>query len=116
MAENLLPSVSSVSSELANSMSQAESGATVSAKVDTVVRETRVSPVEKKDAAQETSSFSNNAVGKGLSNIYLRFRIDPETNDVTLFVLDRAAKEVVRTIPADELAKLGPGELFELFA
>jgi len=41
--------------------------------------------------------------------------IDAETKDVTILILDRASRKVVRTIPPEEMAELDPGELLQLF-
>ena len=49
-------------------------------------------------------------------DISLRFRVDPNTNDVTIFILNRSSRQVVRTIPPEEMASLSPGEILQLFA
>jgi uncharacterized FlaG/YvyC family protein len=48
--------------------------------------------------------------------IDVRFRIDQKTQDLTVFLLNRATREVIRTIPPGEQAKLTPGDLVNLFA
>lgn len=53
--------------------------------------------------------------GNRAKDVSLKFRIDAKTNDVTILVLDRANQKVVRTIPPEELNKLDPGELLEMF-
>lgn len=50
------------------------------------------------------------------SQISLVFKVDQQTRELTVFILDRTSRQVVRTIPADEIAKLNPGDLIELFA
>lgn len=50
------------------------------------------------------------------SDVYLRFQVDEQTRDVTVFVVDRSSRSVLRTIPPDELNKLRAGDLLELFA
>ena len=62
-----------------------------------------------KEAAKET--VSSNPL-----DVYLRFRIDQKTQDVTVFLLNQQTREVIRTIPPSELAKLKPGDLVNLFA
>jgi uncharacterized FlaG/YvyC family protein len=57
--------------------------------------------------------------GKGtrpFGDVTLRFEIDSQTHDVTILILDKASKKVVRTIPPEEMARLDPGELLQLFA
>lgn len=49
-------------------------------------------------------------------NIGLKFRIDDETNEVTVYVIDRTSKQVLRTIPPEEIRNLKAGDLVELFA
>lgn len=50
----------------------------------------------------------------GIRNLTLRFRIDPETHDVTVLIVDPSTRRVVRSVPPEELAKLIEGELVEL--
>jgi uncharacterized FlaG/YvyC family protein len=50
------------------------------------------------------------------AEVSLHFRVDNETRDVTVFVVDRQSKRVLRSIPANELAKLQVGELLKLTA
>jgi uncharacterized FlaG/YvyC family protein len=40
--------------------------------------------------------------------------VDAKTKDVTVFVVDRSSKKVLRSIPASELAKLSSGDLVSL--
>ena len=49
-------------------------------------------------------------------NVQLKFKVDAETNDVTILILDRQSHRVIRTIPAEEISKLKEGDLVELFA
>jgi uncharacterized FlaG/YvyC family protein len=49
-------------------------------------------------------------------NISIHFRIDDQTQAVTVFVVDRATKQVLRSIPASELHKLKAGDLLQLTA
>ena len=55
-------------------------------------------------------------VTKSLSNFILRFRVDENTHDVTVLILDSVSKKVVRSIPPEEMGKMDPGELLQLFA
>jgi hypothetical protein len=55
------------------------------------------------------------AAPKGLSDVLLRFKVDPSTKQVTVLVVDKSSRKVVRTIPPDELKTLNEGELFTLF-
>ena len=55
------------------------------------------------------------AVG-GAPDVSIHFRVDDETNELTVFVVDRKTKRVVRSIPASELHKLQAGDLLKLTA
>jgi len=50
------------------------------------------------------------------SNVFLKFRVDEKTNDLTVFVIDRASRQVLRTIPSDELTHMHSGDLLKLLA
>ena len=50
------------------------------------------------------------------SNVSIHFRVDEKTNDLTVFVVDRKSKKVIRSIPANELSKLSAGELLKISA
>jgi uncharacterized FlaG/YvyC family protein len=54
-------------------------------------------------------------VGNG-SDITIHFRVDEETKDLTVFIVDRESKRVLRSIPSDELNKLSAGDLLKLTA
>ena len=51
-----------------------------------------------------------------VSNVSIHFRLDDKTNELTVFVVDRKTKRVLRSIPANELHKLQAGELLKLTA
>ncbi len=60
---------------------------------------------------------TNAAVNKApLGDVYLRFEVNDETRDVTIYVVDRASKNVVRTIPPEQANKLRAGDLLHLLA
>ena len=48
------------------------------------------------------------------TNVHLQFKIDPETNDITVIVMDRESEQVIRTIPPEELSDLVEGDLLEV--
>jgi hypothetical protein len=51
-----------------------------------------------------------------LRNVRLKFKVDPQTNDITVLMIDVASRRVIRAIPPEELQKLDEGELVELLA
>lgn len=54
--------------------------------------------------------------GENFSNVSIHFRLDDKTNELTVFVVDRKTKRVLRSIPASELHKLQAGDLLKLTA
>jgi hypothetical protein len=50
------------------------------------------------------------------SNVTIHFRVDDETKELTVFVVDQRSKRVLRSIPAGELNKLQAGDLLKLTA
>lgn len=48
--------------------------------------------------------------------VFLKFQVNKETNEVTVYVVDRTSRRVLRTIPPEEMSKLQAGDLLELLA
>lgn len=59
---------------------------------------------------------ADHPLAAGSQNVRLHFKVDPETHDITVLLVDTASKKVVRTIPPEELQKLNEGDLVELLA
>jgi len=117
-AEQGLPARSS-----AAAAPQAESGAAAklaAAVFKQAVTAAKQAPAQEKAALPEKAARPVEATPAALvgnaSNIALQFRVDEKTKDVTVFVVDKASKKVLRSIPASELAKLGAGELLKMTA
>ena len=91
-----------------NQVASATVAASQPAEVKAIAPETKSAATMAKEAAKA-------AVSSPL-DINLRFRIDQKTQDVTVFLLNQHTREVIRTIPPSELAKLKPGDLVNLFA
>lgn len=57
------------------------------------------------------------AGGKSAANsmreVTLRYKVDPDTQAVSLLIIDRQSRKVIRAIPAEELARLGVNQIFE---
>lgn len=49
-------------------------------------------------------------------DVRLKFIVDSKTNDVTVLVLDKTSRQIIRTIPTDELKNLTRGDLVTIFA
>lgn len=72
---------------------------------------------EADDPAQELKTgLAEDKPARTAPDFSLKFQIDQETHEVTILLLDRASRQVVRTIPPKEMAQLKPGDLLELFA
>jgi hypothetical protein len=56
------------------------------------------------------------AASAAAPQLHTRFKVDPDTQELTVFMVDPATRRVVRTIPAEELKNLAQGELLELLA
>jgi uncharacterized FlaG/YvyC family protein len=59
---------------------------------------------------------THSAQGESPSNVSIHFRLNEETNELTVFLVDRQTKRVLRSIPASELQKLQAGDLLKLTA
>ncbi len=64
------------------------------------------------EIAREVSKI---APDLGASTV-LKFQVDPETNKVTVMVVDRATKKVVSTIPPEAIKDIPIGDLFQYSA
>jgi uncharacterized FlaG/YvyC family protein len=51
-----------------------------------------------------------------MNSVFLRFKVDEGTSNITVYVIDRESKRVLRSIPPEEMNKLQAGDLLELFA
>jgi uncharacterized FlaG/YvyC family protein len=69
------------------------------------------SPQEEKKISSERKS---QPVQNSLADLRLKFRVDPDSNDVTVLIMDKATDKVIRTIPPEELKNLREGGLIEL--
>jgi len=69
---------------------------------------------EKPQTDAKASEASSAPVLNG--DVRLKFVVDSKTNDVTVLVLDKASRQIIRTIPTDELQNLTRGDLVTVFA
>lgn len=67
------------------------------------------------ERAQMTERKSE-AASEAARNLALRFRVDPDTHNVTVLLVDQATKRVVRSVPPEDLQKLNNGDLVQLLA
>jgi len=59
---------------------------------------------------------AENTQANSLANVSIRFQTDEKTNNVTIFLVDRKSRKVLRSIPASELRKMQLGDLLKLTA
>ncbi len=87
------------------------------------IAHTNTSSIPEKDSKVAQAKDTNENLkkltekyAKPLGDMSLKFKINEETHDVTVIIIDNSSKEVVRTIPPEEMAKINAGELLQLFA
>jgi len=76
----------------------------------------QVKPAAAEQEKHQKPRESELTPGNELSNVSIYFRIDDKTHDLTVFLVDRKSKQVLRSIPASELHKLQAGDLLKLTA
>ncbi len=115
MSDNMISTASSVDLSLAASQAEVASyvKASSSEKASNVENK---EPVRSTEAKGNTETSAEGNVVNPLSDFTLEFQVDESSKDVTVYILDRASHEVVRTIPPEELNNLNPGDLLQLFA
>jgi len=110
MSESLVPQV--------NGIHPTESGS-LALQVEALLRATATPkfghPVSEQPVAKSSEPLPAQGSG-GAASISLQFRADEQTGKMTIFVVDRASKRVLRSIPASELHKLQAGDLLKLTA
>ena len=68
------------------------------------------------DAQKPKPAVEKKTAPSSSPDVTLRYRMDEETKEMVLYLVDRKSKEVLRTIPADAQRKMSPGELVSLTA
>ena len=56
------------------------------------------------------------SVEKALSSTSLRFKVNAETNDITIWIVDQATEKVIMTIPPEAIKDIPAGELLHYSA
>lgn len=109
MAENSVTPISSIDSDV--NVNRAMQVAQHQAEVEAAKQAEEVQEV--KPASEQKPAP---APVKAVSDIQLKFQVNEETKQVTVYVVDRSTKTVIRSIPPDELNNLQAGDLVELLA
>lgn len=103
MSDNSITPISSVSLT-------AVSGTLPKAQVKTRVEDSSNQERSSKQIENELEQFGAS------SKISVHFRVNDETNELTVFVVDRNSHRVLRSIPISEFYKMPAGELLKLAA
>ena len=80
------------------------------------VIKTAAEEVSDQDKSPKHQTENEPAPIRGSSHISVHFRVNDDTNELTVFVVDRENKKVLRTIPASEFSKLNAGDILQLTA
>jgi uncharacterized FlaG/YvyC family protein len=51
---------------------------------------------------------------KAMTDVQLRYKVNPDTKELTVLVIDKSNHKVIRTIPSSELKNFKEGDLLEL--
>ncbi|GEM_PF-3236876 len=70
---------------------------------------------EAKEQSEEGRKQEQKAF-KQLNAVEMQFEIDRETNEITLKIMDKETKEIIRTIPERAWSDLSVAELFKITA
>lgn len=114
MSENLIPQVHPVELDAPGKGSRSQAAALPSAPA--IARQQTPAAIQADSSLKERVELASRRRSfNPLSDVMLKFKVDAKTNDVTILIVDRASRKVVRSIPSDEMARMDPGELLELF-
>ena len=75
------------------------------------VVKTEVEEVSDPNTSPEQQMENRPAPISGASNVSVHFRVNDDTHELTVFVVDRGNKKILRTIPASEFSKLNAGDI-----
>ena len=65
---------------------------------------------------RETEQYVQEHRGYPISDVQLKFELNQETDQLTVFVVDKNSRSVIRTIPPEEISKMNVGDLLEIAA
>jgi uncharacterized FlaG/YvyC family protein len=99
--------VETANQENARTAAAAETKATDTAKA------AELQAAKAQDVAQQAKSRTDLPL-KEMTDVSLKYRVDAETKELTVLVIDKSSHKVIRTIPSEELKKFREGDLLEL--
>ena len=76
-------------------------------------QEAKVQAAKVHEAAQPAKSRTDLPL-KEMADVSLKYRVDAETKELTVMVIDKSSHKVIRTIPSEELKQFREGDLLEL--
>jgi uncharacterized FlaG/YvyC family protein len=68
---------------------------------------------EKKSAVTSAQPAKANQAASAYAQTRLQFQVDSKTNDVIILIRDKDSDKVVRTIPAEAIKDLPPGQILQ---
>jgi len=92
----------------------AQQSAAVAATVKNVEQSDKKS--EAKSKSDEQRKQEQQQEMRKINTVEMQFEVDSETNEVTLNILDKETKEILRTIPERSWGDLSVAELFKVTA
>ncbi|BCY17941.1 MAG: flagellar protein FlaG [Chloroflexi bacterium] len=68
---------------------------------------------EKKPASATGQPVKANQAASAYAQTRLQFQVDSKTNDVIILIKDKESDKIVRTIPAEAIKDLPPGQILQ---
>ncbi len=68
---------------------------------------------EKKPASASSQPVKASQAASAYAQTRLQFQVDSKTNDVIILIRDKDSDKIVRTIPAEAIKDLPPGQLLQ---
>ncbi len=88
-------------------------GSTVLVQNRAAVELTSTKPPQSKKEVKPTEAPAK--VANGYSSTQMQFQVDYTTSDVVIVIRDKQTDEIVRTIPADAMKNMSPGQLIQAY-
>jgi uncharacterized FlaG/YvyC family protein len=82
--------------------------------IESVKASTTVQETEKQSESKPEEERSKDKPTFNINNADLQFEVNNDTGDVTVKIVDRETKEILRTIPQRDFRDLSVAELFSL--
>ncbi|NLF51671.1 MAG: flagellar protein FlaG [Leptolinea sp.] len=68
---------------------------------------------EKKPVAPPSQPVKTNQAASAYAQTRLQFQVDAKTNDVIILIRDKQSDKIVRTIPAEAIKDIPPGQILQ---